>query len=97
MNLSCPLDITCDKGAGAKLMTKSNKLRDIVTGMGKVLVDVPITIKMRTGWDESKPFAKELINKIIGWNVPNVSTFFVSFTFAIVFYFFYCKTLRIIF
>lgn len=77
MNLGCPLDIICDKGAGAKLMTKSNKLRDIVTGMGKVLVDVPITIKMRTGWDESKPFAKELINKIIGWNVPNVSTFFV--------------------
>ena len=81
MNLGCPLDIICDKGAGAKLMTKSNKLRDIVIGMGKILVDVPVSIKMRTGWDEKKPFAKELIQKIIGWDVPNVSTFFVSYFF----------------
>lgn len=49
MNLGCPIDIICDKGAGSALMLRDKKLKECLTGMTKVL-SCPITIKMRTGW-----------------------------------------------
>ena len=49
INLGCPIDVICDKGAGSALMLRDKKLKDSLIGMTSVLT-CPITIKMRTGW-----------------------------------------------
>jgi tRNA-dihydrouridine synthase 3 len=99
LNLGCPLDMVCDKGAmiddsmgcsahlrfqinsyiraavvnscasgaGASLMMRDRRLKDSVAGLTGVL-QCPVTIKMRTGWDMNKPFAHELVPKIQSWN-----------------------------
>jgi tRNA-dihydrouridine synthase 3 len=76
MNLGCPIDVICQTGAGAKLMLRDNTLRDAVESMGKHL-SCPITIKIRTGWDESKPFAHKLVPKIQQFGMGNVGAVMV--------------------
>jgi len=77
MNLGCPIDLICHHGAGAKMMMKQNKLKESLMGMSKVL-SIPITVKMRTGWDETKPFAHKLISSIQSWGIdPQVATIMV--------------------
>jgi len=72
LNLGCPIDVICDHGAGAKLMLRDNKLRESVQGMTNVL-SCPVTIKIRTGWDENKPFAHKLVPKIQKWGIDGIS------------------------
>jgi tRNA-dihydrouridine synthase 3 len=76
MNLGCPLDIICQTGAGARLMQRDHNLRDAIKGMGKNL-SCPITVKIRTGWDENKPFAHNLVPKIQQWSMGNVGAVMV--------------------
>lgn len=71
MNLGCPIDVICGKGAGSALMLREKKLKECLVGMTNVL-SCPITIKMRTGWDESKPLAHTLIPKIQSWGFDGV-------------------------
>lgn len=59
MNLGCPLDLICEKGAGASLMMRENKLKGILQGLSATL-SCPFSIKIRTGWDENKPFAHKV-------------------------------------
>ncbi|KAL7559083.1 hypothetical protein ACA910_017499 [Epithemia clementina (nom. ined.)] len=67
LNLGCPLDLVCDKGAGAALMRKEKQLKSTVELITNIL-SCPVTIKMRTGWDMSSPFAHDLVRKIQRWN-----------------------------
>jgi len=76
INCGCPLDLVCDKGAGASLMNAKRRLEGIVEGMSKVM-SVPVTIKMRTGWEEKKPFAKDLVSSIFKWKMPNIAAIMV--------------------
>lgn len=76
MNLGCPIDVICQTGAGARLMQRDRNLRDSIKGMGKNL-SCPITVKIRTGWDESKPFAHNLVPKIQKWGMGNVGAVMV--------------------
>jgi len=71
-NLGCPIDLVCRKGAGASLMLRQEKLRICVSGVTSVL-SCPITIKMRTGWDEGKPIATKLVQTIQGWGIDGIS------------------------
>src|SRR3569832_640159 len=64
MNLGCPLDLLCNKQMGAQLMMREKRLQDSVRGMTAVL-NVPVTIKMRTGWDLEHPFAHKLVQKVV--------------------------------
>lgn len=77
INMGCPLDLVCEKGAGAKLMMREAKLRESLVGISKTL-SCPFTIKMRTGWDEAKPFAHKLIPKIQRWQVDGLNAIMVS-------------------
>jgi tRNA-dihydrouridine synthase 3 len=54
LNLGCPIDLFCRRGLGAALMRKPGKVGSLVAAM-RGAVDVPVTIKMRLGYDESKP------------------------------------------
>lgn len=74
MNLGCPLDLVCDKGAGAKLMLRDSKLKGSVKGMLNVL-NCPVTIKMRTGWSSEHPIAHELQRRVQGWQLDGIGAF----------------------
>jgi len=76
MNLGCPLDLICDKGAGAKLMQRESVLRDTLVGMTQTL-SCPVTIKMRTGWDDKNPFAHKLVQKIHSWGISGIGAIMV--------------------
>ena len=77
MNLGCPIDLVCDKGAGAALMLREKKLRGSLEGMLNVL-NCPVTIKMRTGWSEGSPIAHELVPRIQSWNIDGIAAIMVS-------------------
>ncbi|KAL7487294.1 hypothetical protein ACHAW6_012886 [Cyclotella cf. meneghiniana] len=71
-NLGCPIDLVCDKGAGACLMLREKKLRGSLEGVTKVL-NCPVTVKMRTGWDEKKNIAHLLVPSIQKWGIDGIS------------------------
>jgi hypothetical protein len=73
----CPLDIICNKGAGASLMLRPNNIKGILQGVTNAL-NCPVTIKMRTGWHEDKPFAHELVHKIQSWGIDGIGAIMVS-------------------
>ena len=72
VNLGCPIDLVCNKGAGAALMLREKRLQQAIAGMTQSLQATtpkgescpPVTIKMRTGWDSNKPIAESLVRKI---------------------------------
>ena len=54
INLGCPIDDATKRGFGAALLRKASKVAAIVSAM-KAAVSVPITIKLRLGWEADKP------------------------------------------
>ena len=50
INMGCPAKKVCNKAAGSALMRDESLVRHILEAVVKA-VDVPITLKMRTGWD----------------------------------------------
>ena len=60
MNCGCPIDLVCEKSAGARLMTKKNRIIEIVEKMSRRL-SCPMTVKMRTGWNDNEPLAGKII------------------------------------
>lgn len=76
MNLGCPIDLVCERGAGASLMLREKKLRESLEGMLSVL-NCPVTVKMRTGWVEEKPIAHRLVPKIQSWGIDGIGAVMV--------------------
>jgi len=74
MNLGCPIDLICGKGAGAKLMLNESKLKGSIKGLVNVL-NCPVTIKMRTGWSTENPIAQQLQTKIQRWQIDGIGAF----------------------
>ena len=50
INMGCPAKKVCNKAAGSALMKDEALVRDILESVVQA-VDVPVTLKMRTGWD----------------------------------------------
>lgn len=69
INVGCPIDLICQKGAGCALMTRQNRLQAIISGMRGVMGEKPLTIKIRTGYDEGKNTAHILGPKLSEWGV----------------------------
>lgn len=61
-------------------MGRSSRLGQIVRGMKSVL-EVPLTLKMRTGISDSKSLAHTLIPKLKNWGVDLVTVSIYMFTF----------------
>lgn len=58
-NAACPVSKVAGKGKGAGLLKEPRKLHDLL----KIIVDnskAPVTVKIRTGWDENSVNAKEV-------------------------------------
>ncbi|NXI17597.1 DUS3L synthase, partial [Irena cyanogastra] len=72
INVGCPIDLVYKKGGGCALMTRSNKFEQIVRGMNSVL-DVPLTVKIRTGVQEKVNLAHKIIPRIREWGAAMVT------------------------
>uniref|UniRef100_A0A667WRW6 tRNA-dihydrouridine(47) synthase [NAD(P)(+)] n=1 Tax=Myripristis murdjan TaxID=586833 RepID=A0A667WRW6_9TELE len=72
INSGCPIDLVYKKGGGCGLMTRSRKFEQIVRGMNYVL-DVPLTVKIRTGVQEKCSIAHKLIPEMKKWGVSMIT------------------------
>ncbi len=52
INCGCPAPKVVKKGGGCELMRNPDLLKEIFTGVRNA-IKIPLTMKMRTGWDES--------------------------------------------
>jgi len=50
INMGCPAKKVCNKAAGSALMRDEALVSEILSAV-TAAVDVPVTLKMRTGWD----------------------------------------------
>ena len=51
INMGCPAKKVCNKAAGSALMKNEKLVEDIIKSVVNA-VDIPVTLKMRTGWNE---------------------------------------------
>lgn len=66
LNVGCPIDSIYKMGAGCGLMNRMKKFHGIVYGITSV-IDVPLTVKMRTGIYGNENVAHTVIKKIHQW------------------------------
>src|SRR5881628_618230 len=59
INMGCPVRKVCRVGGGSAMMTELEKTARLVKGMADA-VKIPITAKMRLGWDEQNITAPDL-------------------------------------
>lgn len=59
INMGCPAPKVAMNGAGASLMKKPDLVYDIVKAVSQA-VDIPVTVKIRKGWDENSVNAVEI-------------------------------------
>ncbi|XP_019621690.1 PREDICTED: tRNA-dihydrouridine(47) synthase [NAD(P)(+)]-like isoform X1 [Branchiostoma belcheri] len=72
VNVGCPIDLVFKRGGGCALMGRLTKFEQVVKGMIGML-DVPLTVKMRTGIYEEKPFAYRVVPHLRDWGVSLVT------------------------
>ncbi|KAG7324671.1 hypothetical protein KOW79_012687 [Hemibagrus wyckioides] len=72
INSGCPIDLVYKKGGGCGLMARTNKFEQIVRGMNSVL-DVPLTVKIRTGVQQNCNIAHKLIPELKKWGVSMIT------------------------
>ena len=60
INLGCPIDHFTRKGMGAALGRQPSRVRRIVETMAKAVSTVPVTVKIRLGWNDEMRNAVEL-------------------------------------
>ncbi len=60
INLGCPVPKVVKKGAGSALLKEPLVLQKILTQV-KSAIKIPLTIKIRTGWDEKTINASEIV------------------------------------
>lgn len=58
INMGCPVNKVIKAEAGAKWLLDPNKVYEMVEAVSSA-VSLPVTVKMRTGWDEDHLFAVE--------------------------------------
>ncbi|MEC7840234.1 MAG: tRNA dihydrouridine synthase DusB [Chlamydiota bacterium] len=59
LNCGCPVDKVTKDGSGSGLMKNPKVIGDIIANM-VAAVDIPITVKVRAGWDENSINAHEI-------------------------------------
>ncbi|MEZ5317698.1 MAG: tRNA-dihydrouridine synthase family protein [Vicinamibacterales bacterium] len=64
LNLGCPIDHFTRKGLGAALARQPNRVARIVTAMREA-VTVPVTVKIRLGWNATSRNYRELAKAIV--------------------------------
>lgn len=65
INCGCPAPKVVRRGGGAELMRQTEKLRSIVEGV-RHAVEIPVTVKIRSGWDDETRNAVEIARMVEG-------------------------------
>lgn len=63
INMGCPVRKVCRVGGGSAMMTELDKTAALVKGMVEA-VKIPITAKMRLGWDDDNITAPDLVRAL---------------------------------
>jgi nifR3 family TIM-barrel protein len=63
INMGCPVRKVCQVGGGSAMMTELKKTAALVRGMVNA-VKIPVTAKMRLGWDEKNLTAPDLVRAL---------------------------------
>ncbi|XP_059059462.1 tRNA-dihydrouridine(47) synthase [NAD(P)(+)]-like [Achroia grisella] len=71
LNLGCPIDLIYKKGGGSGMMHRLPTLQASITCASKLL-NIPFTIKMRTGVYQNKKIAHTIIPKVVEAGVSMV-------------------------
>ena len=72
INMGCPIDSVCNKGMGASLAQRAGRVQMVVRSMSRIL-NCPLTVKMRIGYDNDCPNAHKLIPRLPGWGASAVT------------------------
>ena len=71
INMGCPVRKVCRVGGGSAMMTELDKTAALVKGMVEA-VKIPITAKMRLGWDDQNITAPDLARALEGVGVAAI-------------------------
>jgi tRNA-dihydrouridine synthase B len=72
INCGCPAPKVVKRGGGCELMRQPEHLKELVRAVRKA-VSIPLTLKMRSGWDESSKNAREIASIVVGEGVEAVT------------------------
>ncbi|GBF87291.1 tRNA-dihydrouridine synthase [Raphidocelis subcapitata] len=72
LNCGCPIDIICARQAGSALLTRPRRFEEVVRAASSVL-DVPLIVKMRKGYNDGADIAHEMIPRIAEWGAAAVT------------------------
>jgi tRNA-dihydrouridine synthase B len=61
INMGCPAKKVCKVDAGSALLRTPDRVREILNAVVSA-VDIPVTLKIRTGWDEDQRNGVEIAN-----------------------------------
>ena len=71
INMGCPVKKVCRVGGGSAMMMELEKTQALVKGMVEA-VNIPITAKMRLGWDDENITAPDLARALEGVGVAAI-------------------------
>lgn len=81
LNLGCPIDLIYNNGGGNALMRRQNILELSVRGCSSLDLNIPFTVKMRTGIYTNKNIAHNLMPLVEEWGASAIT---VNFTKSLV-------------
>ncbi|XP_061933974.1 tRNA-dihydrouridine(47) synthase [NAD(P)(+)]-like isoform X2 [Apis cerana] len=72
LNLGCPIDLIYRQGGGSGMLNRLNVLETVVKSVNQVM-NIPLTVKTRTGVYIDKPIAHTLMPKFRDWGVSMIT------------------------
>lgn len=72
LNLGCPIDLVYKKGGGSGMMHRMPALEASVRSASTIL-NIPFTVKMRTGVYQDKKIAHNVVPKVVNWGASLIT------------------------
>lgn len=72
LNLGCPIDLIYRQGGGSGMLNRLNVLETVIKSVSQV-VEIPLSVKTRTGVYIDKPIAHNLMPKFRDWGVSMIT------------------------
>lgn len=69
LNCGCPIDLVFKAGSGSALLESTGRLSKSLIGMSRVLGEIPLTVKLRTGIRDGHNVAHKLMPRVLEWGV----------------------------